>query len=269
MIETSADRQYADLLAACLRGEVVQTRNSECLRSIFLSASFDRTPLVGLRRTAWKTALREMEWFLSGSDCVHDLHPSVRPWWQPWADAEGRVRNNYGAQLRAFHGRGGRAVDQVQYLIDSLREHPGSRRAVATTWNTADMLAEETPITNCHGSLITAHVEAGNRVTLVMVQRSADAVVGLPANWVQYWALMLWLSFRAGRQPGRLLWLSTDVHVYRRHEDLARRLVNLWLEAAPTPDLVYTPTSEQFLADDFALDGPYTPMVNERAEMVV
>lgn len=264
----SADDQYAGILRDCLGGERVTTRNSEVRRAIGLVAEFDRTPLVCVRRTPWRLALREMQWFLSGSSNVADLHPSVRHWWAPWADAEGEVRNNYGSQFRRFAGRGG-DFDQIEHLIAGVRDHPYSRRNVATTWNPADMADAATPITNCHGSLISAHVGEGGRLSLVMVQRSADVVVGLPSNWLQYAAFHLWLAARVGRPVGTLIWFGLDVHVYEAHLEIAHRMLDRSAECGEGPALAYTPTSEDFLADDFSLAGGYAPLIDEKVGMII
>jgi thymidylate synthase len=264
----SVDAAYAALIRDCLdHGERIETRNSRVFRAASERLiTFTSTPLVAARKTAWRNALREMEWFLSGSDSINTLHPSVRHWWRPWADATGRVANNYSKQFRRFAGN----FDQIAYLIEGVRHHPYSRRNVITTWHTKDMAAPETPITNCHGSLLSARVGTGNRLHLSMVQRSADVVCGLPANWIQYFALLLWLARRTGREVGSLTWHGLDNHVYETHHDLARRVIDAAPRCGPTPTLLYhgTPDAE-FKADDFALGGMYEPVVTDRAEMVV
>jgi thymidylate synthase len=264
------DRVYADLLRDVItRGDALPTRNAPVRRLFARQAVFRITPLVRARKTAWRCALREMEWFLSGSNRLEDLHPSVRHWWAPWADAEGRVANNYSAQLRRFAGRGG-DVDQVAALLSGVRDHPHSRRNCITTWNTADMLAPETRITNCHGTVIQAFVDAPGALHLVTYQRSADVVCGLPHNWVQYWALLLWLASSAGRHAGSLTWVGGDVHVYGCHLALAREIIHAADGLAGAgPQLVYEPSGPDFRAHDFGLDARYEPVLAARAKMVV
>jgi thymidylate synthase len=265
----TTDGVYRDLLARLLEsGSRVETRNSRCRRLVCQSVRFTGTPLVGARRTAWKNALREWEWFMSGSKSVDDLHPSVRAWWEPWADEDGLVLNNYSQQFRQFQGSVGFPADQIALLIDGITRHPYSRRNVVTTWNAADMADPQTPITNCHNTATQAFVEpADDTLHLVTYQRSADAVCGIPHNWVQMWAFLLWLAHRGGRKVGSLSWVGGDVHLYECHVDLARRVVGA--EPGPVPELVYSPTFEEFRADDFTLSGEYAPALNDRAEMVV
>jgi len=266
----SIDIDYANLLDDTLKGERVTTRNSVVRRIIAQTVRISSTPLVSLRKTPWKTALREWGWFMSGSNYIGDLHPSAQAWWQPWIDKFGRVWGNYSVQLRHAHGRAGWCCDQIAGLIDGIKNHPYSRRNVITTWNAADMASPACPITNCHHSLTQCFVDLSNRLHMVTYQRSVDAVVGLPANWIQTWAFLLWLAHRGGREVGTLTWTGGDVHVYEAHWDLARRIVDASFESVPvTPQLVYTPTSDEFRADDFTLAGEYTPTLLDRAEMVV
>lgn len=267
----TTDECYADLIARCLAGERVETRNSVCFREVCVSYRFTRAPLVSLRKTAWRSCIREMQWFLSGSTRVADLHESVRPWWEPWADQYGCVRHNYAAQLRRAFGFNCRPFDQIANLIDGIRNHPHSRRNLVTTWNAADMAAPDCPITNCWGTVIQAFVRANGALDLVTYQRSADVVCGVPHNWLQMWAVLMWLAARTGRGVGSLTWVGADCHIYEAHHDLAKRIIGAANEdrAAPVPGLVYKPTSDEFTSGDFFLSGPYTPLITERAEMVV
>lgn len=280
----SCDELYLDLIENVIHaGEEVKTRNSVCKRLHSRKMVFDATPLVVTRKTAWKSACHEMAWFLSGSNAIDDLHPNVRPWWTPWVNAEGRVANNYSRQLRYFHGAEFDedkqewrviTVDQIALLIDGVKNHPFSRRNVITTWNTAEMVHSDTDLTNCHGTVIQAFVgKDDDKLDVTMYQRSSDVIVGLGANLIQYWAFLLWLARRTGRKPGRLTWIGGDVHIYEQHYDLALRMLDSRLfnalEPRVCPNLVYAPTSDEFKADDFSLDGPYEPLITEKAVMVV
>lgn len=265
---------YQDLLRAILRyGTVVNSRNGQTKRLTARLVQFTTTPLVSVRKTAWKTSLREWEWFMSGSDAIEDLHPSARHWWEPWAkeypDGKHRVRFNYGHQFRCASGSDGGASpkDQVRLLVDGIREHPNSRRNLITTWNTADMTHPSCPITNCHGTVIQAFVEPAG-LALTTYQRSADVVCGLPHNWIQYWAFLLWLAHQTGQLPLSLTWIGGDCHIYQQHYELAQRIVDA-SAPADAPGFVYRPTGQDFKADDFTLTTAYIPVLTENAEMVV
>lgn len=268
-LRMQTDSIFINMLDTILSsGSEITTRNSVTKRVRNLTAHFIATPLVCVRKTAWKLALREMEWFLSGSNNINDLHPSVRHWWQPWADDQGLIKNNYSIQFCDFAGHYG-SVDQVSALIEGIRHHPFSRRNVITTWNTADMLHPSTPITNCHNSLTQAFVEPDNSLHLTTYQRSSDMVLGVPHNFIQMWAFLQYLAHHTGRSVGSLTWLGGDCHIYESHIDAAQRLIATDISAIQTPNLLYTPTSNVFKAEDFVLDSDYKPLNNEKLVMIV
>lgn len=286
------NRVYCDLLQKLLAvGDEVKTRNSDVRRLHTYTYIFDQTPLVTIRRTAWRSALSEMEWFLSGSNNINDLPQEVRKWWSPWADKQGVVRYNYGEQFRnwATHKdtpAGGVApftFDQLQAFLYGVRKHPHSRRNIMTTWNAADMYAGDCPITNCHGTVIQAFYRPSGFLDLTMYQRSVDVICGLPHNWIQYWGFMQWVARVTGHKPGAFYWIGGDIHLYREHFDLARKLLRLAEESPNSlyhnvPDLIHSPDPKyytgkewkcEFKAADFSLTHKYMAHCNDIALMVV
>lgn len=275
------DPEYKKLILNCLNGEEIQSRNSLCFRAEDeISVKFDTTPLVSSRKTCWKLALREWEWFMSGSNKLKDLHPSVLSWWEPW-QSQGEVWRNYSCQFRNFAGHES-TVDSIDIFINGIKYNPFSRRNVITTWNTADMNNEKCPITNCHGTVIQALVSKDKKLTIKTYQRSADVICGVPHNWIQYWAFLLWVCHLTDTKPGSLIWIGGDVHIYEEHKDLAIKICRTApseqskdkekdkeSQKTSTPNLIYKGTSKRFLADDFSLDGPYDYILNEKAKMVV
>ena len=270
-----ADLQYTGLIRDILTtGDPVSGRNGGTRRVIGRSFVFDSFPLISVRRTAWKNALREWEWFMSGSNRLADLHSSVQKWWQPWADPDGHVWHNYSRQFRAVRGHvGGMGFeeDQLEVFVEGLKEHPHGRRHVLTTWNPVDMHSPKCKITSCHGTVIQAFVSSVGTLSLFTYHRSVDVIVGMPHNWVQYWAFLVWLAARLQRKPGWLEWVGGDCHIYDAHADLAGRIAGANLGGIETPHLLYTPEGsvDEFRADDWTLVGNYRPIIDERAEMVV
>ena len=252
---TTANEAYIDTTTKIMgEGEIINTRNSVVRRLTNLMITFDETPLVTVRKTAWKNALREMEWFLRGGNNINDLHESVRPWWEPWADSHGDIPANYGVQFRDFGWHG---WDQISHLVDGLKQHPYSRRNVITTWETGDMAQPDTPITNCHGTVIQAFVDTNNRLNITMYQRSGDFLLGVQHNWIQYHALILWLARETGRLPGKLTWIGGDVHIYEDHWEVASEIINTWAIPKAEPQLVLREaTSGDFKAEEFELTIP-------------
>lgn len=277
---SSVDRKYLDMIEDIIvDGQDIDSRNSKTRRITNPMVTFDSTPLISIRRTAWKLALREFEWFLSGSNRIEDLHESVRPWWEPWADENGRLHNNYSEQFTAFNGTpecnstygecSPTTINQIQYLIKQLQVDKYSRRNVITTWNTADMIQPETRLANCHGSIIQCFVNPDNTVDMTMYQRSVDLMLGLPHNLIQYWAFLMYLAHQSGRKVGKFTWIGGDTHIYEAHLEMAHKCISTPISNVETPSLTYTPTSDKFKADDFNLDGYYKPLIKESLELIV
>jgi thymidylate synthase len=250
--------------------------------------TFTQTPLVTLRKTAWKMAIREMEWFMSGDPkCPEEL----LPWWKEQLDSEGNYLCGYSQQFRGLAAGYGGKLDQIKYLLNSIREHPHSRRACLTTWHPWEMANitlindnSNTP-TNCHSSFVQLHV-CEDRLHMFSYQRSADMLLGLPHNWIQSWALLLWFAYWANLAPGSLMWKIGDAHIYC--EDSHRETLKALLNHLPsiglqrdqeknTFELVYQPPTEidligdcpAFKADHFKMIGEIPdPSVSLRPKLL-
>jgi thymidylate synthase len=255
------------LSALLMEGDEVHSRNHDTLSIInYPKIEFHRTPLVTLRRTAWKKAIREMEWFLSDSPvCPEEL----RDWWDGQLDRHYRYLGGYGDQLRRY----GANVywDQIHHLLEGIRTHPNSRRLIATTWHPWEMahITElndnpHTP-TTCHGTIIQCFVRQ-SRLSMTVYQRSADVLLGTPHNWIQYWALLLWLSFNTGYEAGALHWMFGDLHLYTHptHLAVAKAIQGCEIPDIDAPNLTYY--SEEpavFRASDFSMDRDIPAPITE------
>lgn len=267
----STDEIFRELVEDVLvNGNYMDTRNGKVVRSTNKMITFDSTPLIGIRKTSWKNALREWEWFMSGSSHLEDLHPSVRSWWEPFA-VDGCVNYNYSAQLRMAVGYDlDKYCDQIMYLIDGIKSNPTSRRLVATTWNASDMTNSDCPITNCHGTVIQFFAQPNGKLDLTMYQRSCDLMLGVPHNWIQYWAFLQYMAHVTGKLVGSFTWVGGDVHVYNSHIEMAYKMLKHNEQLPRVPQMEYYPSEgTTFKADDFVLDAEYEPVFKERLKMEV
>lgn len=243
---TSADLTYAFLLQDILRlNNVVETRNHSCYCNPFLdNVTFDSLPLITVRKTAWKLALTEMEWFMSGdSKCPEKL----AKWWAGQLDEKGNYQNGYATQFReAIYNNEKYSsyknydvemhswFDQISYILDGLKNHQHSRRLIMSSWNTGDMANitkynnnPQTPST-CHSTLIQFFVVNGE-LHVKHYQRSADTLLGVPCNWVQHWALLTYFAFHSNLKVGSLTWVFGDAHIYNEesHIEAANQIIKV------------------------------------------
>lgn len=258
---TPTDKIYIDLLASINdAGELVSGRNGPTRRKFdLLPVTFTRTPLVTVRKTAWAKAIREMEWFLSGDPtCPAEL----LDWWRPQLNKDGMYIAGYGEQLRSFIVD----FDQIEALIEGICNHPYSRRHVITTWNPAEMAYitqlnnnPNTP-TTCHTTIAHFHVSQEYQLSFYSYQRSADMLLGVPHNWIQSWALLLWLCEQTGKVPGKMIWGFGDAHIYQEESHI--KVVNqiVALQNDPVKDnsfrLAYKgKRGDELKAKDFEMIG--------------
>lgn len=218
MKKTNQNQIYANLLRKVYHfGDKLSTRNHPVYSYVGgLQASFNSFPLITYRKTAWKKALLEMEWFLSGNPkCPEKL----MDWWGTQLNPDKQYLGGYGEQLRKYSSHDGECFDQLSFVLKALREHPNSRRIITTTWNPADMsiitYLNENPLTptTCHGTLTQFFVR-NNRLNIHTYQRSADLLLGVPHNWVQYWALITFLAYHSKLEVGEMVWTFGDAHIY-------------------------------------------------------
>lgn len=246
-------------------GDLVETRNHLTKSCCDLDpVIFTQTPLVTLRKTAWKLALIEMEWFMSGDTKCPD---ELMGWWKDQLGYGGMYRGGYSHQYRRSGYSG--TFDQIQYLLKGLRHNPNSRRLVMTTWNPLDMATitelnhnKATP-SCCHGSMVQLFVRDG-RVSMTAYQRSADLLLGVPHNWCQYWALLMYFARHSSLQVGSLRYSFGDAHLYQEESHLETVKAFLSYPTHPEADnsfnLCYHPSVEtqgvpEFKASDFVMEG--------------
>jgi len=260
-------------------GVELMTRNARVRSCIHLNpVIFTQTPLVTLRKTAWKMAIREMEWFMSGDTKCPD---ELMGWWKDQLGHGGTYRGGYSNQYRysGFTGTQINNFDQIKYLLDGLRSNPNSRRLVMTSWNPLDMahitFLNENPNTptTCHSSFVQFFVREG-KLHVSSLQRSADMILGFPHNLIQTWALLLYFAHHASLEVGSLRWILNDAHIYweESHVDTTYQLLSCRVDKSVdnTFNLCYNPVVKNegvpvFRAADFTMDGviPYPKVLTK------
>ncbi len=135
----------------------------------------------------------------------------------------------YGCQWRSFNGQG---YDQLQYIVRTLHKNPYDRRMVCSAWNPNQF--EEMALVPCHLCFIVN--VTGNKLNLLFVMRSTDAVLGLPANIMSYGLLLSLLAKEGNFEPGKLSAIMSDCHIYENQFDVVDEQLNR--EPYPLPELV-------------------------------
>lgn len=176
-------------------------------------------PLLTTKRIAWKNIVLENLWFLSGEPTIELLRRHGCRFWDPWADAEGRVPSAYGALWRRHPGSGG-PLDQIRWVIEELRRNPNSRRLVVSAWSPEN--AHQSALPPCHFTFVLNVQRDRNgepRLNLHLTQRSCDVALGLPYNIAGYALLLHLFAAWVGMRPGVFGHSLVDAHIYTRKTD--------------------------------------------------
>jgi thymidylate synthase len=85
-------------------------------------------------------------------------------------------------------------------------------------------------------------------------------LLGVPHNWIQSWALLLWLCEQTDTFPGKMLWTFGDAHIYREPSHMQVVDQMSWLRRKssppPFPRLHYAgQKGSNFAASDFEMIG--------------
>ena len=184
-------------------------------------------PLLTLRRTYWKSAIDELLWIWQAkSNNVKELRTRV---WDAWADEDGSIGKAYGYQLGVKHHYPEGDMDQVDRVIWDLKHNPASRRIMTNIYNFADL--SEMALYPCAYSM-TFNV-SGNRLNAILNQRSQDFLAANNWNVVQYAALTMMMAQISGFEPGELVHVIADAHIYDRHVPAIEELIKNKPKRAP------------------------------------
>jgi thymidylate synthase len=300
MVKPHPEYQYLELLEALLtRGDVRQDRTGVGTRALFgYTLRFDLAegfPVFTTKQIFWKTAFKEMLWMLSGGRNIRELLEQNVRIWTDWplkhyrhatgesisqADFERRILEEpgfaqawgdlgpvYGWQWRRWKAADGREIDQIAELIEELKNNPASRRLLFEGWNVGELDAMALP--PCHKTYQFFVSGETGRLSAALMQRSADAYLGLGWNIANLALLTHLLAEQCGYEPGEIVWFGCDVHLYLNHQDQAR--TQIAREPRPLPRLRIRRRAASlfdYRIDDFELDG-YDPHPHIPAEVAV
>ena len=235
-------------------------------------------PLLTTKKIPFRLVAEELLWFISGSTNSNELSARKVHIWdangsREYLDSigfterdEGDLGPVYGFQWRhsgaeytdMYADYTGQGVDQLQIVIDKITTRPHDRRLVVDAWNPSDLGKMALP--PCH--LMFQFFVADEKLSCMMVQRSADLGLGVPFNIASYALLTHMVASVTGLEVGTLTLVFGDVHVYNNHTNAL--LEQLERDRRPFPHLSITskPDIDSFTIDDFVLEDydPHPPI---------
>ena len=189
-------------------------------------------PAITTRRVSLRIAFEETMFFLRGESDTKKLEAKNIMIWQGNTSREfldnrglhslpeGSIGTGYGHCWRNFGGDIGvpNGIDQVQLMLTNLKANPGDRRHVITAWNPQQN--HQTPLPPCH--IMHMYSVVDNRLNSCFVMRSNDVPYGLPYNIMGYALLNHIFAQHLGLDPGELVYMGWDVHIYNNQIDMVK-----------------------------------------------
>lgn len=287
-------KQYLDLAKRILEeGTFKDDRTNTGTKSVFgHQMRFnleDGFPLLTTKKTFLKGIIHELLWFINGDTNIKYLVDNGVNIWNEWpyqnylkANKDSKITLNdfvqkikesdefankwgdlgpvYGSQWRNFNG-----VDQIEYLINEIKNNPNSRRMILSAWNPAEI--KDMMLPPCH-TLIQFYVN-DNKLSLQLYQRSGDVFLGVPFNIASYAILLMMVAQVTNLTPHEFVHTIGDAHIYSNHFDQ----INLQLTRTPKrlPTLKINPNVKSiydFKYEDFTLEN-YDPYPLIRGKVAV
>ena len=253
-------------------------------------------PILTTKKVAFNTMVTELKWFLRGDTNIKYLVDNGCNIWNgdaykrycklqvphdhfetqeefveliktndKFAKKWGELGPIYGKQWRNwvtiykdFNNRDNyKWIDQIQNLIEELKNNPDSRRHLVSAWNVGDL--EYMSLPPCHYSFqcyvsdlspleiidqakkdglwkdtIPEGMTLGElqkdfktkKLSLMWNQRSADLFLGVPFNISSYGLLLHLLCKETGYKPGHLIGSFGDIHLYKNHIEQAKEQIS-------------------------------------------
>ena len=261
------DKQYQQLLSDIIEfGVDKKDRTGTGTKSIFgytiRHNMKDGFPLLTTKKMAFRTMVTELLWFLKGDTNIKYLVDNGCNIWNgdaykayekyamansygvdilsmeefiqeiktndEFASKWGNLGPIYGKQWRDWDG-----TDQIQNLIDGLKNNPDSRRHIVSAWNVGEL--DDMTLPPCHYGF-QCYVSEG-KLSLMWNQRSVDTFLGLPFNIASYGTLLLLLCEETGYQPGMLIGNLGDIHIYNNHIEQVKEQLQRSSFQLPTIEL--------------------------------
>lgn len=277
------------------------------LRSVFgRSSRYDLSkgfPLLTTKKVYWNGVLHELYWFLSGqSNIKYLVDNNVHIWddypykiYKKKMEKEGsaamsqaefieKIKNDdefakkwgelphiYGSQWRHWPAKE-REIDQIAWVIDTLKNYPERKHAVVSVWNPEYLYGMALPgqalsFPLCH-IMLHFNVSEG-RLSCLLYQRSCDMFLGVPFNIASYALLTTIIAKLCGYEPGEFVHVYGDAHIYENH--YAQVKEQLTREPKPFPTLRISDEAKDlasFRPEHVILEN-YAPHATIKAPMTV
>ena len=213
-----------------------------------LTAGF---PLLTTKKLHTRSIIHELIWFIRGETNVRYLRDNKVSIWDEWADESGDLGPIYGKQWRSWVSpHEGQTIDQLNEVVQQIKDNPESRRLIVSAWNPADIPQMALPPCHC---LFQFYVADG-KLSCQLYQRSADIFLGVPFNIASYALLTMMVAQVCNLKVGEFIHTLGDAHIYTNHFEQTK--LQLSRDCKKLPTMKINPEVKnifEFTFDDFKL----------------
>jgi thymidylate synthase len=213
-------KQYLELIKHVRDNGTVKTdRTGTGTTSLFGTQSrydlADGFPLLTTKRVYFKGVAHELLWFLKGDTNIKYLVDNDVHIWDEWADENGDLGPVYGKQWVNWENNQGQFINQIEQVVDQIKNSPDSRRMIVSAWNVGEI--ESMALPPCH-AFFQFYVVDG-KLSCQLYQRSADLFLGVPFNIASYSLLIEMIAHVTNLQVGTFVHTIGDAHIYSNHKE--------------------------------------------------
>lgn len=221
-------------------------------------------PILTFRQIPFKGVKAELSCFLQGITDKKIYQERGCNYWNfwcnpikvPYSDKEGMkverdLGNIYGWNYRHFGAEykdydtdyTGKGYDQLVQVINKLKTDPYDRRMIITAWDPAHM--------NTMGLPPCLHTwqfnYLGGKLHLTGLQRSADLILGVPADVIQGTLLLYLVAQTVNLLPGTITLEFCNCHIYDNHIETIKKHLKSWKDCdIPLPTISLDPAATVF-----------------------
>lgn len=265
-------REYLDLVKLVIENGIRKPSRTGIDTISYFAANYrvdlsKGFPLLTTKKMVWNSLLHEVLWYLSGENHIRNLREKTKIW-DAWADEDGNLDTAYGYYWRHFPSaekdKNGNwkvtEIDQIKYVIDTLKTNPYSRRLIVTAWEPGNAIRSKLP--PCHYTFA-FNVNDG-KLNCHLSQRSGDIALGIPFNLAAYSLLTQIIARETGFEPGYFAHTIIDAHIYvadkgspmEKYDHLQGLKEQLEREPLPLPQLkIADKPIDELKFEDFELIG--------------
>lgn len=221
----------------------------------------------------YKSAIGELFGFINGAHTDEQLREFGCKFWGPWVTEEKCKKRglelgdigpgSYGSAFHDFPTPDGRSFNQFKEVFEQMKQRPNLKAHFISPWipfytirNKGGEFDQKVTVVPCHGWI---HFNIyGNKISMVMIQRSCDVIVGLPSNWAQYGGLLLATADVLNLEPWEFIHVISNAHIYSNSMDVAEELIARPTAPFPTLKLVnHHDSIFDYRREDFELEDYY------------